>query len=359
MTFGLLFDGNFGTYLVSDTLATSSGVPIGDVVLPGALTTGLAFRANDVPARYSENALKMCNFGHMAFTFAGDAQCAYQVMAFLSNRLKAASDFNDRQQILQEAFAARATHELQALGLVAYPDGLRRWKWDVSGGKLMVIQGKEDLAIGSGAESAKEMLNFTRKVTPKSTESISECSFFCDHFLMAQVGSEYHRTTDRGIGGLATAIRWTDEGLKWAPERTTYVFYGNANLTEPLELLSIYKSMNINGTSLSLSLTTATDDLAVTIRRNPASEFVPAIDIPKLSFNSPFISICIFRGWGLDSTKFTQMTFNQPEALWTDELSIDYFNSESDHHFSISYQSHPNIWQLLENLIRNERTIRY
>ncbi|MGO6736331.1 hypothetical protein ACC732_04445 [Rhizobium ruizarguesonis] len=358
MTFSLLFDGKFGTYLVADTLATRPGRVQNDATnYPDALTTGLALSATDERVRYTEDALKLCNFGHMALGFAGDGQSAHRVMAFLSERLKAARDFNDRQEILQEAFAARAPHKLQALGMLAYPDGFRRWDWDISGGKIMEVRGKEDMAIGSGADSAKQMLNFTRTVTPHNSDAVSECSFFCDHFLMAQVGSERHRTIDVGIGGVATAIHRTDAGFAWAPERTTYVFYGDTDLKDPLELLLIYKSLNINGTSLSLSLTRQTDDVAVTIRRNPASEFVPAIDIPKLSFNSPFISICIFRGWGLDSSKVRQMTFNQPGTLWNDEISVNF--GESDFDISISYESHPDMMQKLENLLQNERTIRY
>ncbi|MCW1754821.1 hypothetical protein [Rhizobium acaciae] len=354
MTFGLIFDGKFGTYMVADTLATLRHIEQGETY-PAALTTGLPLpMSGHSDVAYTESALKMCNFGAAGFAFAGDASAAFKTIAFLNEKLILQPrhegydiTHGDFLTVFDEARRRGADQPLQAIGLFPRGDGnYNRCEWDVSGGKLKMIFGREDVAIGSGASSARKMVEFARSVTPPGSNPVGECAFFCDRFLMAQVASEHHHTIAEGIGGVATAIIGKGDELLWAPERTTYIFFTNPDLSEPAELLLIYKTVFINDACVSLSYIPATDDLDLMVRQNPASTFDPFRDIPKLSWNSPVVSTCFFRG-DFTSTKIWQRTFAAPnERLWQDSINVNY-DDLGRPRASMSYESHPDIARIL------------
>ncbi|TBD43457.1 MULTISPECIES: hypothetical protein [Rhizobium] len=356
MTFGLIFDGRFGTYLVADTLETSTQINVEEgETHPAALTTGLPLpMSGQSSVSYTESALKMCNFGAAAFAFAGDGSAAFKTIAFLNERVVLKPEREGRPltladfpPIFEEAFRMGADHPLEAIGLFSKGDGsYNRCEWDVSGGKLKMILGREDIAIGTGSNSARRMVEFARSVTPPGSNPVGECAFFCDRFLMAQVASEHHHTITDGIGGVATAIIGNGDELVWAPERTTYIFFTNSDLSGPADLLLIYKTVFINGACVSLSYIPATDDLDLMVRQNPASSFDPIRDIPKLSWNSPVVSTCFFRGEFV-STKIWQRTFIAPsERLWQDSISVNY-DDLGRLRASMFYESHPDIERIL------------
>ncbi|MBX5239188.1 hypothetical protein [Rhizobium sp. NLR22b] len=364
MTFALIYGGKFGSYLVADTLGTKRVAPRKIVRgQPDALTTGMALGSESTRVQYTEDVLKMCNFGTMAFAFAGDGAAAEDVIGVLGKHLggRDAKDFTDAalMKVQEDAYTAARSRYVSSLGLVANGRGYDRWNWKVHQGPPIITSDNDDLAIGSGAQSALAMLEYARKVTPQNSEQISECAFFCDRFLASQIAGERHNTWDVGIGGVATAIHATDSGLYWAPDRTTYVFATNEDYSEPLRPLLIYKTAYINGAVVSLSLTVETDDMALIVRTNSASMFDSDRDIPSLSLNSPVVSVCILRGSKVSSARIWQKTYRQPGPLWDDDIRIERFSNKRDFQVYMSYVTRPDFNEKMEHLINHENVLAY
>ncbi|UIY25903.1 hypothetical protein LZK76_10940 [Rhizobium leguminosarum] len=364
MTFALVYGGKFGTYLVADTLGTKRVSPEQIVKgQPNALTTGMALGLDSTRVQYTEDVLKMCNFGTAAFAFAGDSAAAEDVIGVLESHLsgREAKDLTGAAllKMQEDAYTAARSRHVSSLGLVASGRGYDRWNWKVNQGPPTITSDNDDLAIGSGAHSALAMLEYARKVTPHNSEQISECAFFCDRFLTTQIAGEHYNTWDVGIGGVATAIHATEVGLCWAPERTTYVFATDEVYSEPLRPLSIYKTAYMNGAAVSLSLTIETDDIALIVRTNSASMFNPQTDLPRLSLNSPFVSVCILRGSKISSERIWQKTFRQPDVLWDDQIWIQQYRSKRDFQVNMSYANRPDFSEKIEHLIKHENVLEY